>query len=68
MKAITTRNIPCIFRNKPFVLVQGELIDIIKGIHNTYEVLYKDHKVYIEDKDLMGAYVLYRKEIEYENK
>lgn len=68
MKVITTRNIPCTFRNKPFLLVKGELIDIIKGVHNIYEVLYKDHKVYIEDKDLTDAYRLYRKEIEYENK
>ena len=66
MKLITTRNIPCIFRNKPFVLVKGELIEIIKGVHNVYEVLYKDHKVYIEDKDLIDAYMLHGKEIENE--
>ena len=50
MKYITTDTIFCIKQNLPFILVEGEMFEILRTVNNRYHAVYKNEIILIVKK------------------
>lgn len=62
MKYITTDTIFCIKQNLPFILVEGEMFEILRTVNNRYHAVYKNEIILINVSDAKNSFVPYNKE------
>ena len=62
MKYITTNSIYCIKQNLPFILVPGEMFEVLRVLNGRYHAVYKNEIILMKVSDAKDNFVPYNKE------